>query len=62
MLVRHQRVAVDARDTLGLTPLLYAASKGHRVAVEILLNTGQVDVNSYKVYGCVDWFWSGGKL
>ena len=34
----------DAKDKMGLTPLIYAVSRGHRKVVELLLNKG-ADVN-----------------
>ncbi|KAF3031163.1 hypothetical protein E8E12_000410 [Didymella heteroderae] len=39
-------IFVDAKDSSGSTPLIWAASNGHKDTVELLLGTGKVDVDA----------------
>jgi hypothetical protein len=41
----HQGVPPDEKDSLGRTPLWYAAAQGHTDTVRVLLATNAVDVN-----------------
>ncbi len=44
-LIAKNPALTDAKDEMGLTPLIYAVSRGHREVVELLLNEG-ADVNT----------------
>jgi ankyrin repeat protein len=39
-------ISANAKDNSGRTPLLWAAEKGHEAVVKLLLETGEVDVDS----------------
>jgi ankyrin repeat protein len=41
-----EKIDVDSKDSYGQTPLLWAAEEGHEAAVKLLLNTGEVDIES----------------
>ncbi|KAL7785260.1 hypothetical protein V8C37DRAFT_419985 [Trichoderma ceciliae] len=42
---------IDLKDNYGQTPLWLAAANGHKIAVELLLGTGQVEVDIKDKYG-----------
>jgi len=48
----------DLKDSLGGTPLLWAAWNGHEAVVKMLLDTEKVDVNSKNIYGRTPLLWA----
>jgi ankyrin repeat protein len=49
---------IDIKDSWGRTPLSWAAMNGHEAVVRLLLETGQVDINSRNNSGWTPLFWA----
>lgn len=60
LLLDTGEVDVDSKDSLGWTPLFYAAEHGNEAVVKLLLETGKVDVDLKDSFGRTPLSWAAG--
>ncbi|KAF2228503.1 hypothetical protein EV356DRAFT_416953, partial [Viridothelium virens] len=58
LLLQADKVDVDSKDSIGRTPLSWAAEFGHKTMIKLLLRTDQVVVDSMDSAGQTPLFWA----